>query len=299
MVLDGALATELEKRGLDLNSSLWSASIISGSPESIRDVHLDYLNCGADIITTASYQASMKGLCEFGYERDEARSIIRRSVEIAREALEIYNEMTMNEERPRLIAGSAGPFGAYLADGSEYSGSYSMENSDYAGFHRERIEILCEEGVDLLAFETFPRIDEAFSVYEMMMKDFPLMPFWISFTTPDGEKTGAGHVLSEFVSAVEISENFLGPGINCSHPCHVEKFLKTLSVTYDGKYIVYPNSGEGFDIENRNWTGTGDLKVFEDSILKWYRMGAHIIGGCCRTGPDTISLISRIRRGLE
>ncbi len=299
MILDGGLATELELAGHVLSSKLWSAKIIWDSPSSIRNIHLAYLRAGADIITTSSYQASIPGLMKFGYSHSKSCDIVKRSVELAVESREAFYRECSGETLNRYIAGSAGPYGAYLADGSEYTGTYNLTEREYADFHRERVDLLIESGVDIIAFETFPRIDEAEAVFGVMTKYYPDFPFWISFVTHDGLNTAAGDSLAGLWEKFGRGGNFLGIGMNCSHPSLVEKFACTVGARSNKFIIAYPNSGEGFDVESGSWTGTMDLSLFRNSIKNWVSAGVNIIGGCCRTGPETISLISEARGDMK
>ena len=118
LVLDGGLATELQAQGHDLSSALWSARLLADDPAALVAAHRAYFAAGAQVATTASYQASFDGFAAAGWGRAEAERLIRRSVGPAREAAE-----SAADGRPRWVAGSVGPYGAALADGSEYRGT--------------------------------------------------------------------------------------------------------------------------------------------------------------------------------
>ncbi len=296
LLLDGALATELERAGIDLNNSLWSAWAIEEFPQAIMDVHLAYLRAGVDIISTATYQASLEGLLQFGFSHSKSVEIIEKGVALAQQARDAHSKEVAP---PTYIAGSCGPYGAYMADGSEYSGNYSLSPRDYVDFHFPRTELLIKGGVDLIAFETFPKLEEALAVHEMMSLHFPETPFWISFVTPDGKFTGGGDPIAKLGESLPLCNNFIGLGVNCSHPKFVTPFLQEAAKSFSGDFIVYPNSGEGFDIDTRSWTGEERTELLRDNILEWNTMGARIFGGCCRTGASSISLIGEILDALR
>jgi homocysteine S-methyltransferase len=149
LVADGGLATELEARGNDLSDSLWSARLLMDAPDQIRDAH-PIFRAGAVIATSASYQASFEGFAHRGLGRRDAAGLMRRSVDLARAA---RDEMA-GDGQARWVAASARPYGATLADGSEYRGRYGLSVRDLAAWHRPRLEVLAEAGPDVLALET-------------------------------------------------------------------------------------------------------------------------------------------------
>lgn len=128
VILDGAMATELERQGCDLNDSLWSATIIMENLELIKQVHTDYFAAGADCAITASYQATVVGFARRGLSEAEALNLIQTSVQIAVKARdEFWGKFENRSNRPKpIVAGSVGPYGAFLADGSEYRGDYTL-----------------------------------------------------------------------------------------------------------------------------------------------------------------------------
>lgn len=159
VLLDGAMATELEARGCDLADSLWSAKVLLENPQLIRDVHLDYFRAGAQVAITASYQATPAGFAARGLDEAQSRALIGKSVELARKAREAY--LAENPQAGTLlVAGSVGPYGAFLADGSEYRGDYQRSAAEFQAFHRPRVEALLDAGADLLACETLPSFAE-------------------------------------------------------------------------------------------------------------------------------------------
>lgn len=295
VVLDGGLATELEKKGFILKNRLWSAKILSESPHAIRDVHLSYLFAGADCITTSSYQATLPGFMAEGFTRTESRNLIISSIRLAKEAIDIYNESAIKEKsRPDpFVAASAGCYGAYLADGSEYRGDYHLSKKDYIEFHRERLEMLIEAGADLMAFETFPSCEEAAAVSELM-DEYKDINYWIAFTIRDHVHTNHGDVLADCIRMLSGKKNISGAGINCSRPEFVAPAIELLE--RDINIIVYPNSGEHFYTDCSCWRDDHDTADYSMLAQEWFLKGVKIIGGCCRTGPDDIRKISEFRR---
>lgn len=182
MILDGALATELESHGCDLDDPLWSARVLLENPEVIYQVHSDYFRAGADCAITASYQATVEGFALRGIQEKEALDLIRKTVLLARKARDEFWKEEYQTIRPKpLVAASVGPYGAYLADGSEYVGNYGVSDETLAAFHRSRISALVEAGADILAFETIPSLQEA-KVLHSLLKDYPEVYAWLSFS---------------------------------------------------------------------------------------------------------------------
>ncbi|GKU86549.1 hypothetical protein SLEP1_g1061 [Rubroshorea leprosula] len=306
-VIDGGLATELERHGADLNDPLWSAKSLLTSPHLVRSVHLDYLEAGADIIITASYQATIQGFEAKGFSRQESEAILKKSVEIAREARDMYIENCSKsscegvedgkllKNRPILIAASVGSYGAYLADGSEYSGNYgdSITIENLKDFHRRRIQILAESGADLIAFETVPNKIEAQAYAELLEEEGIKIPAWFSFNSKDGVNVVSGDSLLECVSIAESCKRVVAVGINCTPPRFIHGLILAIKKVTAKPIVIYPNSGERYDAERKEWvenTGVSD-EDFVSYVNKWCEVGASLVGGCCRTTPNTIRAI--------
>ncbi|TQD99276.1 hypothetical protein C1H46_015065 [Malus baccata] len=308
-VVDGGLSTELERHGADLNDPLWSAKCLHTSPHLIRKVHLDYLEAGADIIITASYQATIQGFKAKGFSTEESESLLRKSVEIAREARDIYYDRCTQcssadsgnarilKRRPILVAASVGSYGAYLADGSEYSGNYgeAMTLGRLKDFHRRRVQILAESGPDLLAFETVPNKLEAQAYAELLEEENMQLPAWFCFNSKDGINVVSGDSLLECATVAESCKKVVAVGINCTPPRFIHGLLTLITQVATKPIIVYPNSGESYDPDRKMWvqnTGVSD-EDFVSYVNKWCEAGASLVGGCCRTTPNTIRAIYR------
>lgn len=287
VVLDGAMATELEARGANLNHTLWSAKLLKEDPELIKQVHYDYLLAGADVITTASYQASFEGFAKNGYTHQEAVELMQLSVQLAFEARGDAMKVISRKEKP-LIAASVGPYGASLADGSEYRGNYGVSIEDLKLFHRSRIKLLIETGADLLACETIPCLDEAIALKELLL-EFPEVQAWISFSCKNDTQISSAEEFSDAVKLISQSNQFIAVGVNCTAPQHITSLVKIAAINTGKLILVYPNKGEIWDAVNKCWLSSSASHThFLDDAKGWFAAGAKIIGGCCRTTPEDI-----------
>lgn len=289
-VLDGGMASELEYLGADIDGPLWSAHVLEEAPEKIIAVHRAYIEAGAEIIETASYQVSRMGYAEVGFDPSRADTALLRSVGLAREAAAFY------PDRRVLIAASLGPYGAALHNGAEYHGNYTCTFEDLVEFHRQRIDVLASaapaESPDLIAFETLPSLAEAEAIRQALAKH-PEIPVWFSFTCRDQMHVAHGELLRQCTTAVAGVPQTVGIGINCTRPSLVGALIAELRAASDKPVIVYPNSGEGWDADRRRWTGTSDPLAYGDAAREWFRTGAQIVGGCCRTRPMHIQMVAR------
>lgn len=292
-IVDGALATELERRGCNLNDDLWSARILMEQPELIRQVHLDYFKAGADFAITASYQATVEGFARRGLGRDEALALMQRSVKLAREARDEFWADEINRAgrvRP-LIAGSVGPYGAFLADGSEYRGDYDLTQQELIEFHRPRVEALIASGADLLACETIPCFIEARALMTLL-GEFPGTYAWFCFSARDGEHISNGEKILDTAARLDHAPQAAAIGINCTSPLHIPSLIREIKKVTDKPIVVYPNSGEIYDAVTNSWHGETSCESFGMQSQVWYEHGARLIGGCCRTTPAHIAEIS-------
>ena len=296
LVLDGAFATELERRGCDLNDPLWSAKVLLERPEIIGQVHTDYFAAGADCAITASYQASVEGFRRRGLTEAQALELIGRSVTIAREARDrFWEDPGHHKGRPRpLVAGSVGPYGAFLADGSEYRGDYALTEDQLVAFHRPRMRALVDAGADLLACETIPCLREAAALVRLL-KEFPDTRAWISFSARDGEHLCSGENLGDGARWLEDQPQVLALGVNCTAPQHVAALIGAARAHSGKPVLVYPNSGEAYDAVSKTWSGGASTGGYGTWAQLWQRAGARLIGGCCRTTPEDIRTVARLR----
>lgn len=290
VVLDGAMATELEARGCNLADSLWSAKVLMENPELIRDVHLDYYRAGAQVAITASYQATPAGFAARGLDEAQSRALIGKSVELARKARKRTAENA--QAGTLLVAGSVGPYGAYLADGSEYRGDYVRRAEEFTAFHRPRVEALLDAGADLLACETLPSFPEI-KALAAMLTAYPRARAWFSFTLRDSEHLSDGTPLRDVVSALENYSQVVALGINCIALENTTAALTHLHSLTSLPLVVYPNSGEHYDAVSKTWHHHGEAcETLAGYLPQWLDAGAKLIGGCCRTTPQDIAALT-------
>lgn len=292
LVLDGALATELERAGFDTAGALWSARALADAPDLLRRVHRSYLAAGADIVTSAGYQASVPGFIAAGYGRREAARLLRLAVRLVKDERDAYERAA---GRHALAAASAGPYGAYLADGSEYRGRYGVSRRTLADFHRERLALLMEETPDLVAFETVPSLAEAEALAEALAS-YPAGCAWISFSCADGRHTAAGDDVGDCAALLDGVPQVAAVGVNCMAPADGASLLRALRARTAKPLLLYPNSGEVYDTARKVWTGRP--ADFEALAPAWYAAGARLMGGCCRTTPDTVRALVRARERM-
>jgi homocysteine S-methyltransferase len=294
MALDGALATELERRGADLADPLWSAKCLIELPDLIREVHLDYFRAGADVATTATYQASFEAFARRGIEPGAAALLMRAAVALAAAARDEFwgSEADRTGRLRPLVAASIGPYGAMLADGSEYRGRYALSDADLADFHRPRLRVLADCGADLLACETIPCLREAL-VLANLLQEFPGLCAWISFSCRDGESTCEGENVGACVERLNGYPQIASVGVNCTPPQYIASLLRRMRAATDKPLLAYPNSGEMYDAASKQWSGDQAPTHFAELARHWHAEGARLIGGCCRTTPLDIHGVSQ------
>ncbi|GAA5148483.1 homocysteine S-methyltransferase [Nocardioides marinquilinus] len=284
IVLDGGLATLLERHGHDLSSDLWSARLLRDDPDAIRAAHEEFFAAGAEVATTASYQVSFEGFGAAGADRDEVERLLRRSVELAAAARDAAAP-------DGWVAASVGPYGAVLADGSEYRGDYGLDVAQLRAFHRPRLDVLAstvaDGAADVLAVETVPCLAEVEAVLAEL--DGTGVPAWLSLSAA-GSRTRAGEPLEEaFAMAAGVAE-VLAVGVNCTTPPDA-----TAAVPLAGRHttaVVYPNSGQRWDAGARAWTGESAFDPAD--VAAWVAAGARLVGGCCRVGPEDVAALRAV-----
>ncbi len=292
VVLDGGLATALEARGHDLGDALWSARLLADDPDAIVAVHRAYFRAGADVATTASYQASFDGFAARGVDRAQADRLLRRSVALARRA----RDGSADDGRRRWVAASVGPYGASLADGSEYRGRYGRSVAALAAWHRPRLDVLVDAAPDVLAVETVPDADEAAALVDALAGS--PVPAWLSFSVA-GSRTRAGQPLDEAFAVVAGAPEIVAVGVNCCAPADVGPAVATARAVTGKPVVVYPNSGERWDAVRQRWTGSsrrGSAGFDVTQAAGWVAAGATAVGGCCRVGPADIAALARVVR---
>lgn len=288
-LVDGGLATELERRGHRLDGALWSAALLASNPGAIRAVHEDYLRAGADIVIAATYQASFAGFAAAGIDGAQAAGLMQLAVDLAGDACRNQRTARALRRAGPLVAASIGPYGAALADGSEYTGDYRVDEHALAAFHRRRLALLAASGADLLAIETIPSIAEA-RVLARLLDESTGPDAWVGFCCRDGGHLSDGTPIEDAVSPFAGVERVGALGVNCTRPEFVESLVRRITAVARGKDVVaYPNLGERWDPGARRWCGGTGAARFDGLAADWYRAGARIIGGCCRTTPEIIA----------
>lgn len=295
-VLDGAMATELERKGFDLSGPLWSAHVLESSPEAIAEVHREYLDAGADCLLTASYQVSAEGFQKIGYDTpsaaEAAANALRASVSIAEK---VRREYQSGATRKIWIAASLGPYGAMLHDGSEYHGNYMCSFDDLVGFHSRRIAVLIETSADFLAFESIPSLLEAEAILAAL-HPYPEVGVYFSFTCRDGIHVSHGETLQACAELLDEQPQVIGIGVNCTAPGLIGSLVRQLTKVTSKTIVVYPNSGGQWEPVHRCWQGDGLIQEFSRLAKMWRDDGAQWIGGCCRTGPEHVRAVAAIWR---
>lgn len=284
LVLDGGLSNQLGAAGHDLSDELWSARLLADRPEAIAEAHLAYYEAGADVAITSSYQATFEGFAKRGIKHDRAAELIAGSVELAVDAAVDAGRRGIG--RPLYVAASVGPYGAMLADGSEYRGRYGLSVTELEAFHRPRLEVLDLVGPDVLAFETIPDTVEA----EALLRAVRGLrtPAWLSYSIA-GDRTRAGQPLEEAFALAADADEIIAVGVNCCAPEDVEAAVEIAARVTGKPVVVYPNSGETWDANARAWTGRSTFTA--EQVEGWRASGARLIGGCCRVGPEAITSI--------
>ena len=297
IVLDGAFATELEARGFSVNDVLWSAKALFERPDLVRDVHLDYLRAGANVVTSASYQATVAGFMKRGFSEAEAVALLQKSVHLAQEARDLYLAEHGTHEPAPLVAASVGPFGAYLADGSEYRGDYDVDEDALTEFHAGRLRVLAAAQPDLLACETLPCLIEARALMRALRAEKIRIPAWFSFSCRDAAHISDGTEIAECARYLDGVPEAAAIGLNCTAPQYVEELIRTIRQETAKPVVVYPNSGESYDASDKTWHGAAE--DFGALARRWRSAGARLIGGCCRTSPREIAEISTWAKNAE
>jgi homocysteine S-methyltransferase len=275
-LLDGGLATALEDLGNTFTTELWTGELLKSAPDQIRDAHAAFVNAGAEIISTSTYQVSFPGCIAKGWTHKEVVDALENSIELARKA-----------NSPK-VAASVGPYGAYLADGSEYRGNYEATEEELRDFHKERLEILIACKPDYLAIETIPEIREARVLLQLLKDLNNTIPVWIAFSCKDELRLYSGESFRDAAKvSKELGADFIG--INCTSPELVTELLD--SAESYGPFVVYPNAGRTWNEKLKRLEGA-TVKLSDQHIQEWSQCGAKIIGGCCGIGPKEIAQVS-------
>ncbi|CAK8053477.1 homocysteine S-methyltransferase [Eupransor demetentiae] len=286
ILFDSSMGLGLKSLGFDVNNPLWTAKALVTDPDKIYQVHREYFDAGSNIASTDSYQANLAGFIDQGYTRDEAEKWIKGSVQLAQKARE-----DSTGKQTKWVAGAIGPYGAYLADGSEYTGDYSLSDEDLRAFHQDRLDWLIAAGVDLLAIKTIPNFKEI-QVLAQMISKYPDVPVYFSLSLKDAHHLSDGtdlHIVQDFL---EKQPSIVAYGANCFHPRFADDAIKyfTENAKGDKDILIAPNAGGQYDPSVKKWGEPID-KVFSDNAPKWREEGAKWIGGCCEMKPEEMQAV--------
>lgn len=291
-ILDGGLSNALEQEGADLNHELWSAHLLINSSNLIEKVHYNYYKAGANCVITSGYQATIEGFQKIGKSRKEGIELLQKTSLIANNARDKF--LKENPSSPAYIAGSIGPYGAFLADGSEYKGNYNKSVQELIDFHKERFEIIDNTAIDFLACETIPSFKEVKAMTTLL--ESAKHKGWISCSCRDGKLLNDGTPIKEVASFLLDHPSIFALGVNCTKPEFISTLIKEIrAVNVDIKIVVYPNSGQVYHADTKTWSGISDPSHCSLMAKEWIALGASIVGGCCQMGYDHISSMSKVK----
>jgi homocysteine S-methyltransferase len=298
ILLDGGLSNQLESQGVNLNNALWCAALLQNNQTALIEAHQHYLQAGADCIITASYQASVSGFQKAGLTLEQSEGLVVKSVSLAKMAIEQFLADKPDDFARPLIAASIGPFGACLADGSEYHGNYGVSDEDLRDFHSSRLTLLDNTDADILACETIPSRLEAQVLHDMLLT--VKTPAWVCFSCQNGQQANDGSLIEDCVAMFADHPKVVAVGINCTSPQYINELIERIKKTVPNKAIVaYPNSGERYNPEDKTWHGTSSPHECGLAAGNWIEAGATIVGGCCRMGPEHIKAINDSIRAVN
>lgn len=287
LTLDGGMGSELEQQNINVDNNLWSASALIQSPGTIAKIHQHYFDAGAQGAITDTYQAHVATFLAQGFDSHKAYELIDTAVHLAKEGL------ALSTQDDGLIIGSVGPYGAYLANGAEYTGDYHLSKQAYQDFHRQRIERLVQDGVDLIGLETMPNFTEAQALSELLETEFPETPAYLSFSIKDGNTLCDGTSLATAVGYFEKYAQIKAIGVNCTAPDNILTALQAIQPQTTKQIIIYPNAGDTYDPQTKQWVDDYGPIDWQELVPQWLNQGATIIGGCCRTTPKDITAIKQ------
>lgn len=288
VILDGGLGTELERRGHRDLGRLWSSALVEANPSALREVHRDFLLAGADVIATATYQAAVPTLLECGHDRESARRVLRDAVTLAVDERNAHSSGA-------LVAASIGPFGAHLADGSEYTGSYRLTDGELYEFQVERWRILAESEADIIACETMPSMADVRACVRLM-RETPERWAWISLMCRDETHLADGTELSEVLALLNDAPNLAAIGANCIPPSFAPAIMNTFRAATSLPLMVYPNASNAWKMEMGRPLDELSAAEFAEESAAWRTHGAQIIGGCCKTTPEHVRALAATLR---
>ena len=278
-LLDGSMSFPMEQLGYNLKNKLWTGMALISDPDIIKNIHKDYINAGADYISTSTYQVSYDRLQNMGYQSSEIKKVFQKSVDIVKEAIK-----ESRSKKEIKIVGSFGPFASYDPNASEYVGKYNSTDDEIKNFHLNNINIIEETDLDIILYETIPCLREIEILSKVLSQTNK--EIWISITCNENIEFRDSSSFKEACKIISPIEQITTLGINCFSPLLVEKALKKLKKYSNKKTLIYPNSGEKYNPKDKYWSGKNE---FNNLMIKnWLSLSPDIIGGCCRVGYNNI-----------
>lgn len=289
LIIDGAMSTALEHEEIDTNNDLWTAIALEKDLDKIYQVHLKYFKAGAQLAITDTYQANVQAFVKHGFTKKQAATMIANAVKVAKKARDDYEVQTGIHN---FVAGSVGSYGAYLADGDEFRGDYSLTDRQYLDFHLPRLRVILANQPDCLAIETQPKLDEPVAILNWLKENTPTIPVYVSFTLHDTTKISDGTPLKKAMQKLNDYDQVFEVGVNCFKPFLATAAIDKMREFTDKQIVVYPNLGGVYNEFERNWIPFNAKFDFKKLSQEWYEHGASMIGGCCSTGVKEISQIA-------
>ena len=279
VILDGATGTELERRGVPMDDAAWDAAALITHPDTVREVHEDYISAGADVIITNTF-ATARHVLEPADMGDQFGELNTRAVTLAKQARENA------ADRPVFIAGSISTFTA------RYDYSYEPRAEKAQANYREQAEVLAESGVDVIALEMMRDLEQ--TTYALEAAVDTRLPIWVGFsckTTDEGTVVlwDGDHTLAEALEQIPTMEASL---VSIMHTLSEDTPAALREVTgyWSGPLGAYPHYGE-FIMPNWQFIDTVSPEGFAAEAEQWLELGAQLIGGCCGITPEHIQLL--------
>ncbi len=276
VVLDGGMGTEVKRRTGKPGTSVLAVNEMVESPDLIKSIHTSYIDAGADVITANTYDLNGPALAKPGLDADDAWPLTSQAVRIAREARE---EATNG--RDVLIAGSLGPLG------SDYDPDDVPDYDTCLAAYREQVEVMADEGVDMVLVETTARVRSARAGVAAAAEVG--LPAWAALLADDHGRVKSAEPLDAAVDTL-VSEGASAVLINCTQPPQVSRAMESLSQYQRVPFGAYAQAavytGKGWE-----FGPSRTPQEYLDCARDWVSKGARIVGGCCGTNPDHIKAL--------
>lgn len=270
VLLDGALGTELQRRDVNTDRPSWTANALLTHPELIVQIHREYVDAGAEIITANTFRTHRRSLVAEGLA-NRAEELTRTAITLARDAA----------DGRAIVAGSLAPLeDCYRPDLTPILDEMKIE-------HQWQAEILANAGVDLILVETQNSLEEAVIATDAATRTG--LPFFVSFVVNENCQLLSGETLTDAVQSILKFK----PKAILTNCCPVTSVEKTQYQLHNCQLNIpigaYPNTGimkaDGTWVESELTAP----EVFAEHAKRWQKQGTQIIGGCCGTTPAHIA----------